>query len=573
MKLIKEFFRKEWKAYVLIIFLLAIVDLSQVIIPIFTKNAINAVELKEIKSLLVNSLMILITGILIVTIRYLYNNLLRFQVLKFDYNLKDLLFHKFLYLKKEDLQKFEIGDLMARVTNDTMAVRMFLIMGFLGIVDVFMLGFTTFASMFIMSRRLTLATVWPLIFLIPITLNFGKKIHKTFRKVQMIFAEMTVRVREVIGGIRVVKAFVREEYYLGLFKNVNEKYLFENLKLVKLDGFLDPTINFFINFSLVNLVIFGSIFVIKNSVQIGTVVAFFQYILTLAWPVMAIGFSIALTQRARASLGRINEILDITEPEEERKNYVDLKGDIVIKDLSFSYEDSSRKVLDGVSMNIRSSELLGITGLPGSGKTTLIDLLLRIYEPKAGEIYFNGYDITQLQLNVMRSQITFVPQEPFLFGDTILNNLKIGRENATFEEIQNAAEVAQIHDDILKFPNGYDTIVGEQGITLSGGEKQRISIARAILANKSFMVFDDPLSAVDIDTERQIIKHLKDFLKENNTTTLLVSQRVSALLAADHIAVFEQGRVIEYGTPDELMEKKGYFYHLYKRQLLEETEV
>jgi len=173
----------------------------------------------------------------------------------------------------------------------------------------------------------------------------------------------------------------------------------------------------------------------------------------------------------------------------------------------------------------------------------------------------------------MRSQITFVPQEPFLFGDTILNNLKIGRENATFEEIQNAAEVAQIHDDILKFPNGYDTIVGEQGITLSGGEKQRISIARAILANKSFMVFDDPLSAVDIDTERQIIKHLKDFLKENNTTTLLVSQRVSALLAADHIAVFEQGRVIEYGTPDELMEKKGYFYHLYKRQLLEETEV
>jgi ATP-binding cassette subfamily B protein len=358
-----------------------------------------------------------------------------------------------------------------------------------------------------------------------------------------------------------------------LFKNVNEQYLFENLKLVKLDGFLDPTINFFINFSLVNLVIFGSIFVIKNSVQIGTVVAFFQYILTLAWPVMAIGFSIALTQRARASLGRINEILDITEREEERKNYFDLKGDIVIKDLSFSYEDSNRKALDGVSMNIRCSELLGITGLPGSGKTTLINLLLRIYEPEAGEIYFNGYDITQLQLNVMRSQITFVPQEPFLFGDTILNNLKIGRENATFEEVQNAAEVAQIHDDILKFPNSYDTVVGEQGITLSGGEKQRISIARAILANKSFMVFDDPLSAVDIDTERQIIKHLKDFLKENNTTTLLVSQRVSALLAADHIAVFEQGRVIEYGTPDELMEKKGYFYHLYKRQLLEETEV
>lgn len=573
MKLIKEFFRKEWKAYVLIIFLLAVVDLSQVIIPIFTKNAINAVGLKETKSLLFNSLMIVIIGILIVTIRYLYNNLLRFQVLKFDYNLKDLLFNKFLYLKKEDLQKFEIGDLMARVTNDTMAVRMFLIMGFLGIVDVFMLGFTTFASMFIMSKRLTLATVWPLIFLIPITLNFGKKIHKTFRKVQMIFADMTVRVREVIGGIRVVKAFVREDYYLGLFKNVNEQYLFENLKLVKLDGFLDPTINFFINFSLVNLVIFGSIFVIKNSVQIGTVVAFFQYILTLAWPVMAIGFSIALTQRARASLGRINEILDITEREEERKNYFDLKGDIVIKDLSFSYEDSNRKALDGVSMNIRCSELLGITGLPGSGKTTLINLLLRIYEPEAGEIYFNGYDITQLQLNVMRSQITFVPQEPFLFGDTILNNLKIGRENATFEEVQNAAEVAQIHDDILKFPNSYDTVVGEQGITLSGGEKQRISIARAILANKSFMVFDDPLSAVDIDTERQIIKHLKDFLKENNTTTLLVSQRVSALLAADHIAVFEQGRVIEYGTPDELMEKKGYFYHLYKRQLLEETEV
>lgn len=573
MKLIREFIRKEWKSYLLILFLLATVDLLQVIIPIFTKNSINSITLNNKKGLIINSTLLLCSGLVIIIIRYIYNYILRYHVLKFDYNLKDSLFRKFLSLRKEEMQNFEIGDLMARVTNDTTAVRMFLIMGFLAIIDVFLLGITTFTSMFIMSKKLTLATSWPLFFLIPVTLNFGKKIHKVFKKVQSIFAEITVRVREVIAGIRVIKAFVREDYYLNLFRNVNEKYISENLKLVKIDGFLDPTIGFFINISLINLVIFGSIFVINNSVQIGTVVAFFQYILTLAWPVMAVGFAIGLTQRARASLQRINEILEIPKITENETSRINIRGGIEIKELSFSYPGSQRFALEKVSFKVNLSELLGITGLPGSGKTTLINLLLRIYEPEVGHIFLNGNDIVKLPLNLVKSCVTFVPQEPFLFGDTIMNNLRIGNEKASIEEIEEACKIAQIHDDILNFPKGYETVIGEQGITLSGGEKQRISIARALLTKKSFMFFDDPLSAVDVDTERLIIDKLKDFLKKNEITTLLVSQRISALSIADRVLVLDQGKMIEYGTPTELMENRGYFYHLYRKQLLEEVEI
>lgn len=568
MKLIRDFFRKEWKAYIVIVSVLIIVDLLQVVIPYFTRNSVNSIVSKNSRVLILNVSLILGAGFLIVVLRYLYNSILRFQVLKFDYDLKNKLYQKYLYLKREDLQKFEIGDLMARVTNDTMSVRMFLIMGFFAIVDIFVLGITTFGSMLILSRKLALITVWPLVFLIPVTLNFGKKIHKIFKNVQSIFAEMTVRVREVIGGIRVIKSFVREDYYLHLFRNVNESYLRENIKLVKLDGFLDPTINFFINISLANLVIFGSNLVVKNQVEIGTVVAFFQYILTLAWPVMAIGFFIALTQRARASLSRINEILELNVEDTNKGRFIDLRGEIFIRNLTFSYSNG-QNVLNNINLKLDDKKILGVTGLPGSGKTTLINLILRIYEPEKGQIFINGFDITEVSLNCLRSQITFVPQEPFLFADTILNNIKVGNPDATFEEVVEAAKLASIHEDIMKFVDGYNTLVGEQGITLSGGEKQRLSIARAVITKKPIMLFDDPFSAVDADTEMEIIKNLREFLIGNSITAILVSQRVNALSISDYMAVLDKGKLIEFGEPEKLIKEEGFYYHLYRRQLLE----
>lgn len=575
MKIILKFFKKEFKLYALIISLLLIVDSSQVIIPIFTKRAIDAIANSNKSLILKNGLYIIIISAAIIAIRYFYNYILRYLTLKLDYDIKISLFNKYLNLPKKLIQQSEIGDLMAKVTNDTTAVRFFLIMGFIGIIDIFFLGITTFASMFIMNAKLTLIVILPLLILIPITLNFGKKIHLYFRKVQDLFGEMTVRIREAIGGIRIIKAFVRENFYLNLFMNINEQYLKENLKLVKLDGFLDPTINLLINISMFNLLVFGGLFFIRNKADIGTIVAFFQYIQTLAWPVMAIGFSIALYQRAKASLNRIEEALNI-KPEiidAHPKQIESLKGNITINKLSFKFEEDENFILKDVSVEIDQGTLVGITGPPGSGKTTLLNLIMKIYNTKRNTINIDRVDIFDIPLKLFKEQIAYVPQEPFLFSDSILNNIKLAKENATTEEVEQASKIADIHKDILNFPRSYETIVGEQGVTLSGGERQRVSIARAIITKRPIMIFDDPLSAVDTETERNIIQNLKEFFKDNKITAIIVSQRISALSILDKVIVIANGKILEQGKPDELLNKNGYYHHLYRKQLLEGIEV
>jgi ATP-binding cassette subfamily B protein len=575
MKIILKFFKKEFKLYALIISLLLIVDSSQVIIPIFTKRAIDAIANSNKSLILKNGLYIIIISAAIIAIRYFYNYILRYLTLKLDYDIKISLFNKYLNLPKKLIQQSEIGDLMAKVTNDTTAVRFFLIMGFIGIIDIFFLGITTFVSMFIMNAKLTLIVILPLLILIPITLNFGKKIHLYFRKVQDLFGEMTVRIREAIGGIRVIKAFVRENFYLNLFMNINEQYLKENLKLVKLDGFLDPTINLLINISMFNLLVFGGLFFIRNKADIGTIVAFFQYIQTLAWPVMAVGFSIALYQRAKASLNRIEEALNI-KPEiidAHPKQIESLKGNITINKLSFKFGEDENFILKGVSVEIDQGTLVGITGPPGSGKTTLLNLIMKIYNTKRNTINIDRVDVFDIPLKLFKEQIAYVPQEPFLFSDSILNNIKLAKENATTEEVEQASKIANIHKDILNFPRSYETIVGEQGVTLSGGERQRVSIARAIITKRPIMIFDDPLSAVDTETERNIIQNLKEFFKDNKITAIIVSQRISALSIFDKVIVIANGKILEQGKPDELLNKNGYYYHLYRKQLLEGIEV
>ena len=575
MKIILKFFKKEFKLYALIISLLLIVDSSQVIIPIFTKRAIDAIANSNKSLILKNGLYIIIISAAIIAIRYFYNYILRYLTLKLDHDIKISLFNKYLNLPKKLIQQLEIGDLMARVTNDTTAVRFFLIMGFIGIIDIFFLGITTFVAMFIMNAKLTLIVILPLLILIPITLNFGKKIHLYFRKVQDLFGEMTVRIREAIGGIRIIKAFVRENFYLSLFMNINEQYLKENLKLVKLDGFLDPTINLLINISMFNLLVFGGLFFIRNKADIGTIVAFFQYIQTLAWPVMAVGFSIALYQRAKASLNRIEEALNI-KPEiidAHPKQIESLKGNITINKLSFKFGEDENFILKDVSVEIDQGTLVGITGPPGSGKTTLLNLIMKIYNTKRNTINIDRVDVFDIPLKLFKEQIAYVPQEPFLFSDSILNNIKLAKENATTEEVEQAAKIADVYKDILGFPMGFETMVGEQGVTLSGGERQRVSIARAIITKRPIMIFDDPLSAVDTETERNIIQNLKEFFKDNKITAIIVSQRISALSILDKVIVIANGKILEQGKPDELLNKNGYYYHLYRKQLLEGIEV
>ncbi len=574
MKRIFRFFKKEIKWYIPIIAMLTLVDFSQVIIPIFTKKAVDAIGKKNIHLIVQYGIYVLLVAGGIIIIRYTYNYILRKLVLKLDFELKTALFDKYLSMHKSYFEKQEIGDLMARVTNDTRAVRMFLIMGFLGGMDIILLGVTTFIMMFLMSPRLSIFVSLPLFLLIPLALNFGRKIHRYFKRVQGLFGEMTVRVREAISGIRVIKAFTRENFYLKLFDNVNENYLRENMKLVKLDGFLDPAIDFLIDTSLFILILWGGILVIRNKITIGTLVAFSQYINTLAWPMMAIGFTISLMQRARASLGRIEEVLQ-AEPEIKDINPVpvnSLKGKIDVKNLNFKYPDSDNNILKNVSLNVNPGELVGITGTTGSGKTTLLEILLRIYNPPKDTVFIDGINILQIPLKTLKKSVAYVPQEPFLFSDTLLENIRLGKSDATMEEIEEAVRIAAIKKNIELLPNKFETLVGEKGITLSGGERQRIAIARAVITKRPIMLFDDPLSAVDTDTEKEIIRNLKKYLKENHITAIITSQRVSALTVMDRIIVMHSGKIIEQGSPQKLYNEKGYYYHLYRKQILEGIE-
>jgi ATP-binding cassette subfamily B multidrug efflux pump len=576
MKTVFSFFKRELKWYIPIMLMLTLVDFSQVTIPVFTKKAVDAITKKNTALIIKYGIYIIIIALCIIAIRYTYNYILRKLVLKLDFELKTALFNRYLEMHKGYFEKQEIGDLMARVTNDTRAVRMFLIMGFLGGMDIVLLGITTFIMMFIMSPMLSIYVAIPLILLIPLALNFGHKIHKYFKNVQTIFGEMTVRVREAISGIRVIKAFTRENFYLKLFDNVNERYLRENMKLVKLDGFLDPTIDFLINVSIIILILKGGILVIQNRISLGTLVAFSQYIGTLAWPMMAIGFTISLMQRARASLGRINVVLqakpEIRDTEKTKLDIKFLKGNIKINNLHFKYPESEREILNGISLSVHPGELIGITGPTGSGKTTLLELILRVYNPAENSIAIDGFDVLEIPLKVLRSSIGYTPQEPFLFTDTLLTNIKLGREEATMEEVIEAAQIAAIHKTIESLPEKYNTIVGEKGITLSGGERQRVAIARAVITKRPIMLFDDPLSAVDTDTENIIISRLRDYLRKNRITAIITSQRISALTVMDRVAVLSAGKIIEEGKPDELFNQGGYYYHLYRKQILEGME-
>lgn len=566
MKILKNFFKREFWRYAIVISILTVVDLGQVYIPQFTKSAIDSISKNDVSSLIRFSIYIAIVSIGIVVLRFLYQHLLRSAVLRFDYELKNKIFSSFIRFNKKTLEKFEIGDLMSRVTNDTTSVRMFLIMGFLGIVDVFVLGVTTFIFMLRMNVKLTIAVTVPLLFLFPLALNFGTKIHKFYRKINAIFADISVRVREAISGIRVIKSFVKEKYFWNIFKSVNEEYLRQNLKVVKLDGFFDPIVSFLINISNLILIFYGGVLFVNQGIDVGTMAAFFQYIETLTWPMMAVGFSIAYYQRATASLARIDEVISI--PEREEGTLVDEIKNIYIKNLHFSYDDNI-EVLKGINMSIEKGKTIGITGNPGSGKTTLINLILKVVEAPKNSLYFDGLDINDVSFEAIKNNFAYVPQESFLFSDTILNNLLIGKPDATFDEVVEATKIACIYDDIMNFKDKFDSVIGEQGITLSGGERQRLSIARAILSKKPFLILDDALSSVDFKTEDEIVKNLKELFSSTNLTVIIISERLSSLMIADKIHVLIDGELVEEGIFSELLTKEGYFYHLYRKQLLE----
>ncbi len=489
-----------------------------------------------------------------------------------EYDLRNDIFFHLETLSYSHYQKTRTGDIMARATNDLNAVRMLLGPAIMYTANTLVFTAAALIFMWHISPKLTLYAFAPLPLASIIVQYFGRRIHERFEKIQAQFSDISARAQENFSGARVVRAYAQEEAEIALFETSNQEYVFRSLPLARLIGMLWPTLEMLLGFAVVLVLWIGGREVLLHRMSVGEFVAFNTYIVMLTWPIIALGWVINIFQRGTASMGRINEIL-VARPEitdaavaPELKAVTSIGGAIEFRDLTFSYDGVP--VLKNINLEIPAGSSLAIVGPTGSGKTTLVSLLPRIYDAAPDSLLLDGRPIRQYPLEAVRQNIGFVPQETFLFSDTILENIAFGVAEASDEQIRAAAEAANIAADIEGFPDQYQTLVGERGITLSGGQKQRTAIARAIIRDPRILVLDDALSSVDTYTEEKILNHLRQVMQ--GRTTIFISHRVSTVRNADKIAVLHQGRIVELGTHDELLARDGYYTELYNKQLLEE---
>ncbi len=497
-----------------------------------------------------------------------------------EFDLRNDLFAHLEKLSYPYYQRTRTGDIMARATNDLNAVRMLLGPAIMYSANTIVFTAGALAFMLSISPRLTFYAFLPLPLVSVVVQYFGKLIHERFEKIQAMFSEISARVQENFSGVRVVRAYVQEEAEIIAFENSNQEYIGRSLRLVRLMGMLWPTLETMLGFAIVLVLWLGGREVLHGRITVGDFVAFNTYMVLLTWPIIALGWVINIFQRGTASMGRINEIL-IEKPEIEDCDAIkiayaggtgaaalpkEIEGEIEFRNLNFSY--NGLPVLHDINLRIPAGRSLAIVGPTGSGKTTLVSLIPRIYDADPGSVLIDGRPVREYPLEFLRRNIGFVPQETFLFSETVRENIAFGKEDARDEEVHSAAEAANIATDIESFPEQYQTLVGERGITLSGGQKQRTAIARAIIRSPRILVLDDALSSVDTHTEDKILNHLRELMI--GRTTIFISHRVSTVRNADRIAVLHGGCIVEIGTHDELIALNGYYTDLYNKQLLEE---
>src|SRR5215510_11339307 len=497
-----------------------------------------------------------------------------------EYDLRNDLFRHLEGLSYSYYQKTRTGDIMARATNDLNAVRMLLGPAIMYSANTIVFTAAALIFMWNTSHKLTLYAFAPLPLASILIQYFGRRIHERFEGIQAQFSDISARAQENFSGARVIRAYVQEEPEIALFEKSNQEYVTRSLPLARLMGMLWPTLEIMLGMAVVLTLWLGGREVLLNRMTVGEFIAFNTYMVQLTWPIIALGWVINVFPRGTASMGRINEILtakpEITddgvapdfsgEAVRAATTLATITGEIELRDLNFSYDGVP--VLRDINLHVPAGSSLAIVGPTGSGKTSLVSLIPRIYDAEPGSVLLDGRPIREYPLEMLRRNIGFVPQETFLFSDTVRGNIAFGTEGASEEEVCAAAEAASIASDIESFPAQYETIVGERGITLSGGQKQRTAIARAIIRNPRLLILDDALSSVDTYTEERILNHLRQIMR--GRTTIFISHRVSTVQAADKIAVLHEGRIVEVGTHDELLTRNGYYTDLYNKQLLEE---
>jgi ATP-binding cassette subfamily B multidrug efflux pump len=567
-----DFFENRWRILIGLIALL-IVDVLQLFIPRVIKYAIDDLTLDVISPshLLFYGLEVLVLALGIGGFRYVWRYFLLGAARRIEKALRDRLFIHLQTLSPSYFSRTKVGDLMAHATNDIEAVRMSLSMGVVFLVDTIILGVLTIFFMIYIHPRLTLYAVLPMPLITLITLLFGRTIHHRFEILQKTFASLTERVREAITGIRVIKAYVLEEKERERLSELSKDYIQRNLNVTKVWGMFFPLILFFSNLSMAIVLYLGGELTIFQLISTGDFVAFMSYLGLLSWPMTALGWAINMIQRGSASMDRLNRIF-AESPEIYDASSINrsglLEGSIEVRGLSFSAGNGGNSLLRDIHITVEKGERLVVVGRTGSGKTVFCNLVTRILEPPQGQLFFDGIEIHEIPLEVLRKSIGYIPQDTFLFSDTFRENIAFGKMDATDKEIEGAARLAQIYDEMMEFPEGMDTMVGEKGITLSGGQRQRIAIARAVLLNPPIFILDDALSSVDIQTEEQILEGLDKFLK--GKTSILITHRIAPLRRADRIIVLEEGQVVETGDHKTLLSKGGVYNDLYRQIQLEE---
>ena len=547
-------------------------------IPQIIGDSLNVVEdyqsgivtdLEEVNhQLLINVIIIIGVTVLSGVLTFLMRQTIIVTSRLIEFDLKNEIYQQYQRLSINFYKKNRTGDLMNRISEDVSKVRMYAgpaIMYSMNMIVLFTVGFTQMISIDI---KLTMYTLIPFPLLSISIFLLSKVIHKRSAVVQEYLSKLTTFTQEFFSGINVVKSYGIEASIIKYFDKIADQSKEKNIHLQKANALFFPLMVLLIGISNIIVIYVGGKQYINGEIKIGTIIEFMLYVNILTWPVAVVGWVTSMIQQAEASQARINEFLQQV-PEIQNSNTLPtgLKGNVTFKDVTFTYDDTNITALKNINFSVKSGETIAILGKTGSGKSTIIELISRLYDTEIGTILLDEKPIKEANLNDVRSQIGFVPQDPFLFSESIEDNIKFGKEDATEEQIITAAKNADVHKNIIEFTNGYKTILGERGVTLSGGQKQRVSIARAIIKNPKILIFDDCLSAVDTETEEKILSNLKRISK--NITTFIISHRVSSARNADKIIVLDEGKITEQGTHNQLITQEGYYKYLYDQQLLE----
>ncbi|MCP5063848.1 MAG: ABC transporter ATP-binding protein [Ignavibacteriae bacterium] len=567
----KYFLRYKLKLSVGILFIL-LSNLAQVYIPILLKNSIDLLKNNISKEVLLKHALLIVSVALVAGFfRFLIRTTIIIVSREIEYDLRKDFWQHIQKLPTRFFQNNTTGNIMAHATNDINAVRMYIGPAVMYSFDTIFKFVMVISMMIVLEPWLTLYALVPLPLMSFLVYKLSNKIHIKFLKIQEKFSEVTTKAQESFSGIRVVKSYAIEGTEVKDFSKLSDEYLQRNMEKVKIQAFFMPMLFFITGVSVIIVVWLGGIKVIDGTMTLGEIVAFVAYLSLLIWPMIAFGWIANIIQQASASMKRLLKIFD--EKEEiknvESSNYSASKinGEIEFRNVSFRYEAELDDVLKNISFTVPSGSSLAIIGHTGSGKTSLINLLPRLFDATGGDVYLDGTNIKEILLCDLRKSIGFVPQETFLFSDTLMNNIAYGMESHTEEGITKIAEIAQLSKDVESFSDGFSTVLGERGITLSGGQKQRSSLARALAINPKILILDDSFSAVDTHTEDEILKSLKKFM--TNRTSIIISHRISTVKNADQIIVLENGIIAERGTHTELIEQNGIYADLNNKQLLE----